>query len=266
MKNVSDIPLDDQKTWDMICEGRVKGCFQIESSLGKSWCKKVKPRNISELSDLISIIRPGVLKFYYDGKSMAQHYADRKNGIDDAKPLHEELREILKETHQVLLYQEQIMKIARHIAGFSEGEADSLRKSVGKKDAELLFSLEQKFIDGCVKVGEVNAEEAKLIFSNIKASARYLFNKCWSPDTLVETESGEMLTLDEIEIGEKIRSPEGFTTVINKYDNGEKDLYEFTLESGRSVKCTIDHKFLCEDGCKRPLFEIIDKDYRIVCS
>lgn len=176
MSNIPKIPLDDEATWDMICEGRVKGCFQIESSLGKSWCKKIKPRNIRELADLISLVRPGTLKFVYDGKSMAQHYADRKNGLEPVEALHHSLEDILSSTYQVITYQEQIIQIARKLAGFDDGDSRSLQKGIGKKDAELLFSLEQKFIDGCKQVGIVNEEEAKLIFSNIKKSARYLFN------------------------------------------------------------------------------------------
>ena len=73
---------DCEKTWDLICEGRTKGVFQLESNLGKSWAKRVKPRNIEELAALISLIRPGCLKAITDGKSMTQHYVDRKSGKD----------------------------------------------------------------------------------------------------------------------------------------------------------------------------------------
>lgn len=100
--NIEEVPLDDKETWDMICEGRVKGCFQIESQLGKTWCKEAKPRSISELSDVISIIRPGTLQFVYDGKSMTKHYCDRKAKIEEIKPIHPILEDILKDTHQVL--------------------------------------------------------------------------------------------------------------------------------------------------------------------
>lgn len=175
--DITQVPLDDPKVWDLICSGNVKGCFQIESSLGRTWCKKVLPRNISELSDLISLIRPGVLKFVFDGKSMAQHYVDRKAGLDEPIPLHPALHHILIDTQQIILYQEQIIRISQEIAGFSEAEGDSLRKGIGKKDAELLLSLETRFVEGCVKVGKVSEDDAKLIFANIKKSARYLFNK-----------------------------------------------------------------------------------------
>ena len=180
MMDITKVPLDDQNVWNMISEGSVKGCFQIESHLGRTWCQKVKPTNISELSDLIAIIRPGVLQFVYDEKSMAQHYVDRKHGIEPAEPIHPALADILKDTYQVLIYQEQIIRIAQEIAGFSEAEGDILRKSVGKKDAKLLNSLEESFVNGCVNTGLIDGDSASLVFENIRKSSRYLFNKSHS--------------------------------------------------------------------------------------
>ena len=105
--------------------------FQLESSLGKHWAKKVKPRNISELAALISLIRPGVLKAKVDDKSMADHYVDRKENKDPVTYPHDSLEPILKETFGVLVYQEQSMKIAQVLAGFDLKEADALRKAIG---------------------------------------------------------------------------------------------------------------------------------------
>ena len=178
--NIEEVSLNDPEVWDMIGQGRTKGCFQIESHLGKTWCKKLKPQNIEELSDLISLIRPGVLRFVFDGKSMAQHYADRKSKIDEAKPIHPALYDILKSTQQVYLFQEQIMWTAKELAGFSDAEVNSLRKAIGKKNAKDLFELETKFVEGCVKTGKVNKEGAELIFDNVKSSSRYLFCKSHS--------------------------------------------------------------------------------------
>ncbi len=76
--DVSNIDYNDQKAWKLICEGKTKGVFQLESNLGKSWAKRVKPRNIEELAALVALIRPGCLKAIVDGKSMTQHYVDRK--------------------------------------------------------------------------------------------------------------------------------------------------------------------------------------------
>ena len=108
----------DDNVWNLICEGRTKGVFQLESNLGKHWAKKVNPRSVNELAALISLIRPGCLKAYTEGKSMTQHYADRKANLDPVTYPHESVEPILKETYGVLVYQEQSMMIAQKLAGF----------------------------------------------------------------------------------------------------------------------------------------------------
>ena len=85
--DITQIPEDDPKVWEMIGEGRVKGLFQIESYLGKTWSKNVKPQNITELAALVSVIRPGCLKVIVDGKSMTQHFVDRKFGREETPSL-----------------------------------------------------------------------------------------------------------------------------------------------------------------------------------
>ena len=110
---------NDPDVWDLICEGRTKGVFQLESQLGRSWAKRVKPRNISELAALISLIRPGCLKAISEGKSMTQHYVDRKAKQDPVTYPDDSLEEILSETYGVLVYQEQSMRIAQKLAGFN---------------------------------------------------------------------------------------------------------------------------------------------------
>jgi DNA polymerase III alpha subunit len=171
---------DDDKTWNLFAEGKTKGVFQLESNLGKSWAKKVSPKNIEELSALIAIIRPGSLKSYYEGKSMTQHYVDRKHGREDISYLHDALKDILEPTYGVLCYQEQSMRIAQKIAGFDLQEADVLRKAIGKKNANLMMKVRTAFISGAEKVGMVTKEEAEQIFGWIEKSSRYAFNKSHS--------------------------------------------------------------------------------------
>ena len=135
---MSEMSLDDQRTWDLFKEGRTKGVFQLESNLGRSWSKKLAPNNIEELSALIALIRPGCLKAISDDKSMTQHYVDRKNKHDEVTYLHESLKDILEPTYGFLDYQEQYMRIAQKLAGFNLQEADALRKASGKKKADLM--------------------------------------------------------------------------------------------------------------------------------
>jgi DNA polymerase III alpha subunit len=117
------------------------------------------------------------LRAIVDGKSMTQHYCDRKNKGDEVKYLHEALRPILKETYGVLTYQEQSMKIAQVLALFNLQEADVLRKAIGKKKADIMAKVKGGFIEGCKNAGIVSEEEAAEIFGWIQESQRYSFNK-----------------------------------------------------------------------------------------
>lgn len=171
------IDYNDEKTWSLFKEGKTKGIFQLESNLGRAWAKRVEPKNLEELAALISLIRPGTLKAVSEGKSMAQHYVDRKHGKDPVVYVHDSLEDILKSTYGVILYQEQSMLIAQKLAGFNLQEADDLRKAIGKKKADLMAKVKEKFIHGCEKIGIVNSETANEIFGWIEKSARYSFNK-----------------------------------------------------------------------------------------
>ena len=173
--NIDDF--QDPLVWDLLCDGNTKGVFQLESQLGRSWSKRTKPRSIEELAALVSIIRPGCLKAFTEGKSMTQHYVDRKMGIDEVHYLHDSLESILKETYGVLVYQEQSMMIAQKLAGFNLEEADDLRKAIGKKKAALMRKVKRAFIKGAANKGLVTKGAAEEIFSWIEKSSRYAFNK-----------------------------------------------------------------------------------------
>lgn len=171
------IDRNDKKAWDLYKEGLTKGIFQLESNLGRAWSKRLAPENLEELAALIALIRPGCLKAIIDGKSMTQRFVDRKHKKEEVTYLHPSLEDILKPTYGVLVYQEQAMRIAVKLAGFNEMEADNLRKAIGKKNAELMASIRNSFIDGCSKVGLVEENTAKEIFGWIEKSSRYSFNK-----------------------------------------------------------------------------------------
>lgn len=167
-----------KNTWDMVSLGRTKGVFQLESPLGKSWSERLKPNSLEEMSALISIIRPGVLNSLLDGKSLTQHYIDRKFKREECLAPYKALEQCgMDSTYFILIYQEQIMRICKELAGFTDIEADNIRKGVGKKDPQLLFSMQKAFMEGCDKIGLVTQDEAKGIFDWFKESARYSFNK-----------------------------------------------------------------------------------------
>jgi DNA polymerase-3 subunit alpha len=178
--DIHKLNLDCSRTWDLIGEGNTKGCFQLESRLGRTLAKKLKPENIEQLSALISIMRPGCLEAIRDGKSVSNHYIDRKNGEESIDYFHPSLRPILESTYGEMIYQEQTMEIAKAIAGFDLQEADILRKAIGKKKPEEMAKIKSKFISGCENTGIVNTDQGEQIFGWIEKSQRYLFNKSHS--------------------------------------------------------------------------------------
>ena len=174
--DITKCDLKDKKTWDLVCSGHTKGVFQLETHLGKHWCKEAKPRNIQELADVISIIRPGTLKAIEDGKSMTQRYVDRKHKTEEIKSLYKPIDKVIASTYNIIIYQEQAMQIAQVMAGFTESQADTLRKAIGKKKADLMRQVKGEFIEGCLKEGH-SQEDADRIFDIIEKSNRYSFNK-----------------------------------------------------------------------------------------
>lgn len=180
-KLLNNLRYDDPEVWKLFEEGKTKGIFQLESNLGKSWSKKLAPENIEQLSALVAILRPGSLKACLeDGKSITQHYVDRRHNREAVDYIDDSCKDILEPTLGLMLYQEQTMQISTRVAGFSGVEADKLRKAIGKKKADLMQSLRSKFIDGCEKTGIVTKEKGEEIFDIIEKSARYQFNKSHS--------------------------------------------------------------------------------------
>jgi DNA polymerase-3 subunit alpha len=177
---IETINLECQRTWDLISSGNTKGCFQLESRLGRSMAKKLKPENIEQLSALISIMRPGCLEAIRDGKTVSNHFIDKKNGQESVDYFHKSLIPVLQNTYGEMVYQEQAMEITKVIAGFDLQEADMLRKAIGKKKPEEMAKVKNKFLEGTKKLGIVTENEAEQIFGWIEKSQRYSFNKSHS--------------------------------------------------------------------------------------
>lgn len=173
---ISSLNLECPRTWSLISEGNTKGCFQLESRLGQSMARKLKPHNIDQLSGLISILRPGCLEAMRDGKSVSSHYIDKKNGLESINYFHPALEPILKSTYSEMIYQEQAMSMAQILAGFDLKQADDLRKAIGKKQTDKMAQVKEKFVNGAIEVGIINQNEAVQIFDWIEKSQRYLFN------------------------------------------------------------------------------------------
>ncbi|MBL3593797.1 MAG: DNA polymerase III subunit alpha [Synergistaceae bacterium] len=169
-----DLALDDPRTYELLQRGDTMGVFQLESAGMRQLLKRLKPDCFADLVAVLALYRPGPL-----GSGMVDQYIERKHGRAPVEYLHPELEEVLKETYGVVLYQEQIMQIAARLAGYSLGEADLLRRAMGKKKADVMALQRDKFVSGCESRG-VAKTKAEEIFDIVQVFAGYGFNKSHS--------------------------------------------------------------------------------------
>lgn len=172
--DINKIPLDDPKVYRLLSNGYTIGIFQVESEGMQRILKKLKPDCFEDLIAVVALYRPGPL-----GSGMVDDFIDRKHGTKKIEYLHPILEPILQETYGIILYQEQTMKIATGMAGFSLPAADTLRKGIGKKIPEVIEGLRKEFIEGAVKNG-IPTDIAKEVFSLIDYFSGYGFNKSHS--------------------------------------------------------------------------------------
>ena len=170
--DLSAIPLTDPKVFDLFSEGKTNGIFQFESGGMKAELRRLKPERFEDLIALNALYRPGPM-------DMIPDFIKRKQGSIEVRYPHPLLEEILKETYGVIVYQEQVMQIASKMAGFSLGEADILRKAMGKKQASVMLSMKDKFIEGARK-NKIADKAAVQVFDLMEQFAQYGFNKSHS--------------------------------------------------------------------------------------
>ena len=166
--------MDDEKTYQLLCDGDSIGVFQLESSGLRAIMRAVQPTTLEDVIALVALYRPGPLN-----SGMADDFIDRKHGRKETEYLHPVLEPILKPTYGVILYQEQVMRIASEMAGFSLGQADMLRRAMGKKKPEIIASLKEDFLNGAEQNNIDRAIAAK-VFELIEYFAGYGFNKSHS--------------------------------------------------------------------------------------
>lgn len=170
--DIKSIPLDDKKTFDLIDSVNVLGIFQLESNGMRNLIRKMKPRSFEEIGMTIALFRPGPMK-------NIPAFLENRAHPEKIKYLHENLRPILQETYGIIVYQEQIINIARAMAGFTYGKADILRKAMSKKKMSELENLYSDFMNGCIKNG-YKKELAQEVYDLILEFANYGFNKSHS--------------------------------------------------------------------------------------
>jgi len=173
LKNVSldinNINQNDEKVFSLLSTGETTGLFQLESAGMRDAIKQMKPNKFDDIIALVALYRPGPM-------SNIPIYNDCKNGIKEPDYIHPTLKEILKPTYGIIIYQEQVMQIAQTLAGFTAGEADILRRAMGKKKKAELDKQKERFINGAIKNG-IAKDVANFVFTKIEPFAQYGFNK-----------------------------------------------------------------------------------------
>ena len=172
--DLTKIPLDDPLVYDLLSRGDTIGVFQLESSGLRALLKDLKPANFEDVIALVALYRPGPL-----GSGMVDDFIKRRHQEVEISYLHPLLEPILKNTYGVIIYQEQVMRVASDLAGFSLGEADLLRRAMGKKQPEVINSLRKKFIAGAIS-RKIPGKTADQIFDLLEYFAGYGFNKSHS--------------------------------------------------------------------------------------
>jgi len=168
--DLSTIPLDDKAAYDLLGSGDTTGVFQLESAGMKRYLKELKPTVFEDIIAMVALYRPGPMQFIDD-------FIARKHGLKQITYPHPSMENALKNTYGVLVYQEQVMQISKEVAGFTGGEADTLRKAIGKKKIDLMAKMKDKMIDGAEKHSGVPRDLMERFWKQLEDFAAYCFNK-----------------------------------------------------------------------------------------
>lgn len=168
--DLAHLPLDDKPTYELFQRGDTTGVFQLESAGMKRYLRALKPTHFEDIIAMVALYRPGPMQFI-------DSFIRRKHGEEPITYLHEGMRNSLENTYGILVYQEQFMQISKEWCGFTGGQADTLRKAVGKKKIDLMKKVKPEFVEGAVKVGGATREMAETFWAQLEEFANYCFNK-----------------------------------------------------------------------------------------
>jgi DNA polymerase-3 subunit alpha len=222
--SVERIPLDDEPSFDLMCRGDTEGVFQLESSGMTDLVAKLKPRHFKEVIPLVALYRPGPL-----GSGMVDDYVSRKHGLTKVEYLLPELEELTAETLGVIVYQDQVLQIANRLAGYSLGEADLLRRAMGKKKPEEMAKHEERFVEGARERG-VDPRKAQQIFGLMAEFAGYGFPKAHSTAYALITYQTAYL---------KANHPREFLAALLSIEAGNHDKLARYIAHARAMKIDV---------------------------
>lgn len=252
--DIVNIPLNDAKTFDLLKKGDTTAVFQLESAGLKRLIKRLAPDCFEDLIALVALYRPGPLQ-----SGMVDDFIARKHHRAEIEYPHPQLIPVLKPTYGVILYQEQVMKIAQVLSGYTLGGADLLRRAMGKKDAKEMAKQRDTFISGALS-NNVSEDVSSHIFELINKFAGYGFNKTLIQSTKIRTASG-IKPIENCRTGDHVFSMNvdgsvELSGVVALHDHGQVPLWQVEFADGTQEKCTLDHKWLTEVG-QIPLWQIL---------
>lgn len=220
--NIDTIPLNDKKAFELLQRADTTGVFQLESGGMRRYLKELKPSELEDIIAMVALYRPGPIE-------LIPSYIARKHGKEQVTYLHPRLEPIMRTTYGIGIYQEQMMKIASDMAGFSLAQADTLRKAIGKKIKKLLDEQQVKLIEGMVK-NNIPQKTAEAIWELFPPFARYGFNRshaaCYA---LIAYQTAYL----------KANYPEAFMTALLNADSGDVERISFLIDEAKKMKITV---------------------------
>ena len=249
-----NIPLTDPKTYELYQRGDTVATFQFESDGMRKYLRQLKPTNIEDLIAMNALYRPGPM-------DNIPSFVNRKHGREPIEYPHAMLEPILKNTYGIMVYQEQIMQVARTMGGYSMGGADLLRRAMGKKKHDIMAKEKVNFIAGANE-REVDEKTGNAVWALMEKFASYGFNKCLPGDTeVIDAETGRLVKIEDVFSGKvKLTKTPTLNTdelqlttgeVSAVMDNGVKPVFKLTTASGKTIEATDNHPFFTEEGWKR---------------
>ncbi|MGH7353168.1 MAG: DNA polymerase III subunit alpha [Candidatus Rokuibacteriota bacterium] len=234
------VPLDDPKAYALLADARTFGVFQLESSGMREALRGLRPERLEDLIAMVSLYRPGPMELIPD-------FIARRHGRAKIAYEHPAMETFTRETYGIMVYQEQIMQIASEMAGFTMGEADTLRRAMGKKDRDLMGKQRDKFLAGCAERGTARPK-AERVWELMEKFAGYGFNKCLSGDCQIEMADGTRKAITEIRDGDLVLTKDGPYGARGVRPSGMRRVGRLRLANGMTIRCTPDHPVFTQRG------------------
>jgi DNA polymerase-3 subunit alpha len=266
--NPDEFPLDDEKTFELLSRGEAAGVFQFESPGMVDTLRKLRPRRVQDLIAVSALYRPGPMENI--PTYIRRHHQLETVTFNEFPNAEQFLEPILRETYGIPVYQEQIMQIAQAVAGYTLGQADILRRAMGKKKVSEMEKQRKIFTEGAGR-NTIPANEAGAIFDLLEKFANYGFNKCLIGETLIPDKHGNLVTIEKLYASNQSEGKginplvenNGLLEVITQdnfelttsnavsiMQNGVKPVYKLTTSLGKEIMATGNHPFLTLDGWK----------------